>query len=138
MKHFILGILSLVSFSLSAQNLPTLLSYEIDTMCNGDYDFALVHTIQVQDLDMDSTYLTVTSYDGADLYNVIPINPAYVPTATIRTFSIIADPGTGLSTGLNLSNIVFNITGNAVLDGGITSAQTISNVAVYGNLVSSF
>jgi hypothetical protein len=138
MKHFTLGILSLLTISASAQNLPTLVSYEIDTMCSNGNDFALVHTIKIQDLDMDSTYITIGTYDGADLYNVTAINPAYVPTATMRTFSIIADAGTGLSPGLNLSDITFTITGNPVLDGGITTGQVIDNVAVYGNLAATF
>lgn len=133
MKKFFtcISFLSILSFGF-AQNLPTLISYEIDTMCNTDYDFALVHNIQIQDLDGDSTYITMTSWDGGDFYNVSATSPAFVPGQTIRTFSITADAGTGLASGLNLSDMTFDIFGDVIVDGGSTNGVTISNVAAYG------
>lgn len=121
-----------------AQNLPTLVSYQIDTMCYGDYNFSVVHTIQVEDLDMDSTYLVLSSYNSTHLNSVTVHNPPYLAGQTIRTFYITADPGTGLSTGLNLSDIFVDIYGSVPNDLGFTGGVQLSGVSVYGMLGLSF
>lgn len=129
----------LICFGLSglAQNQPTLLGYEIDTICQSEIDFAIVHTIQIQDLDADSTYIVLTSWNGGHFYSITPVSPAFVPGQTIRTFSITADAGTGLLPGLNLSDIVFSAYGNITNDAGYTSGLTISNAAGYGYIATS-
>lgn len=132
MKKIITGLFCLTALSGVAQNTPTVVSYEIDTMCYGDYDHVLIYNIVVEDLDADSTYLTIMSYNAAKLNNVVASTPAYVPGNTLRTFTITADAGTGLSPGLNTDIIGVDIVGNIANDGG--AGFEPFNAYIYGFL----
>ncbi|MBK8924437.1 MAG: T9SS type A sorting domain-containing protein [Crocinitomicaceae bacterium] len=121
--------------SVYGQNLPTLTSFEIDTMCYSDYGHAIIKNIQVYDANADSTYITVNTYNTGYFYNLDVISPAYIPGQTTRTFSIVVDPGTGLlPNNLHLDNFIITITGNIANDGGVTTGVTIPGVAAYGYL----
>jgi hypothetical protein len=61
----------------------------------------LIYNIVVEDLNADSTYLNIVSYNAAKLNNVVASSPAFIPGQTLRTFTITADAGTGLAAGLN-------------------------------------
>ncbi len=115
-----------------SQNLPTLVGYQLDTMCNSDFDFAVVYDILIEDLDADSTYIYVDLWDGSDFLTVQAVNPPHVAGQTIRTFKILADASTGLSPGLNLSNMTISAYGNVTNDLGYTSGLTISGIPAYG------
>jgi hypothetical protein len=138
MKKLFSALLIAFSGYTLAQNLPTLVSYEIDTMCNSDYDFAFIKNIEVFDANGDSTYLQVSFIDPGDYVSYQVIEPTYVPGATTRIFSIKADPSTGLSPGLNLSNVIINIVGNPTNDGGITTGVNLSGASIYGNIPVTF
>jgi len=127
----IISFLSLTAICFS-QNLPTLLSWQVDTMCQSTTG-NVVHTIQVQDLDADDTYIIIDSYDPGDFVSVNTDNPAPVGGQLIRTFTFTATASTGLTPGLNLSNIAISIFGNVGNDGGYTT-ELITNVPIYGNL----
>jgi hypothetical protein len=128
-KLFFLGIL-FGALNSNAQNIPTVISYEIDTMCSDSYGHGLLYNIVVKDLDADSTYLTVMSFDGGDLANVEVISPPFIPGDTLRTFTILADAGTGLSPGLNISDIGVDVIGNTGPDGG--AGFTFLPAYIYG------
>ncbi|MEO9531482.1 MAG: T9SS type A sorting domain-containing protein [Crocinitomicaceae bacterium] len=131
-KILILPTLLLAGISFG-QNIPTMVSYTVDTLCDGDFNKQFI-TITVEDLDADSTYLT----------NVVPMNsvldvnagftiisPPYVPTETLRTFQIIGSANWGLPSGVNLEDIGVDIIGNSGNDGGAGYAQP-TGIPVYG------
>jgi trimeric autotransporter adhesin len=134
MKKILLSILVLASTgSAFSQSLPTLLGFEVDTMCNYDYGHRVVFNIQVEDLDADNTYISLFGVDGNILSNVTVSNPTFVPGITVRTFEITADPGSFLANNLNLTNIGIYIYGNIPADGGYTT-ENLDNIPVYGDL----
>ena len=130
-KRLLIVLVASIGITSYSQNLPTLLSYSIDTMCSYDSNYDIVHTIQVQDLNFDNTFITIDSYNPGHFVSVNVDNPPPVAGQAIRTFTITASPSTGLSPGLNLSDINITITGNTTLDGGVTTTS-INNVAIYG------
>lgn len=133
----ILCILIATSFA-SAQNAPTLVDWEIDTLCNGTTDTQVMN-IQIEDLDADSTWIQVTSYDFV-IYSFVAEDPAppLVGGQTIRTFSIYGMTGTGIPNGLNLSDIGINIYSDNGSDGTGPWPATITNAAAYGDMTLSF
>ncbi|MBL7896965.1 MAG: hypothetical protein JNJ99_00430, partial [Crocinitomicaceae bacterium] len=99
MKKLFPFLILFLSLNLKAQNLPTLMSYEIDTMCNSDANFSFIKNIVVFDANADSTYLMVSFADPGDYISVDVVSPPYVPGQTTRVFSIKGSPSTGLSPG---------------------------------------
>lgn len=133
MKNITFGFLLLFALGATAQNNPTLFSTgSVDTACYGDYNTTVRYNIVVSDIDMDSTYLTNFTYNGAILNGVDVINPPYVAGQTQRTFTIIADAGTGLLPGLNTTAIGFDIIGNVGNDPGIGTGTV--DAYAYGNV----
>lgn len=124
----------LLSFISIGQNSPTLLSYEIDTLCEGEFDKNVIN-IQVQDLDADSTWITIDFVPGIYSQVIADPAPALVGGQQIRTFSISGQTST-VGPGLNLADI--NITLHSSFTGESSTPAVISNSAVYGYVSVSF
>lgn len=125
---FSLLVLALAGWS---QSDPVLLSYEIDTLCNfgsGDH----VINIQVQDMDADSTTITINSYNTSLYAFMDTDNPVYSSGQTLRTFTFVATAQSTIPGGLNLSDINITIDSHNGSDNLVS--ETISNTAVYGDL----
>ncbi|UKN02656.1 T9SS type A sorting domain-containing protein [Paracrocinitomix mangrovi] len=129
----------LTSISASAQNLPTIASYEIvDTLCYSGYEKHFL-TVTIEDLDGDSTYLSGIGADLGyiDAQYMIVEEPPYVPGATLRTFKLKS-----ISTyfapidQLSEDNLLFYINGNSTADGGNTF-DGVGNIPLYGELTAS-
>jgi len=134
MKKFILLFSLFITTTLGlTQNKPTLLSYEIDTMCNNDFGVDVIHTIMVEDLDGDNTSLLINSYNAGFFSSVSADNPPPVGGQTVRTFTITASAGTGIAPGLNLSDFDISVYGNIGPDGGYLDTL-LQDVAIYGDL----
>lgn len=134
MKKIILVMCLLFATTIGlAQNKPTLLSYQIDTMCNGDFGVEVIHTIMVEDLDGDNTSLLINTYNTGWFASVSADNPPPIGGQTIRTFTITASAGTGLAPGLNLDDWSISVYGNIVPDGGYLDTL-LEDVAIYGDL----
>lgn len=124
-------LLSALSFG---QSVPTMVSYTVDTLCQGDTKQFM--TITIEDLDGDSTYLTNIMAQNFVLnqnagYQII--NPPYVPLETIRTFQIIGTAEFGLSTGVNLEDLTIDLVGNLTNDPGAGFCNP-TGIPVYGDV----
>jgi len=133
MKKLISCFLILSGFTSIAQNLPTIVSYTVDTLCENSYDERFI-TIIVEDLDADSTYIDVvtpnnTVLDGQMGFTVI--NPPYVPGETLRTIEVYGTSFWGNPSGLNMADVNFEIVGNLTND-GVEADYDINNIPVYG------
>jgi Secretion system C-terminal sorting domain len=134
MKKLALFIILLIAGTQAmSQSQPTLLSWEIDTLCDLTTDNQVIN-IQIEDLDMDSTWIFVYNYN-ATIYSFLAEDPAppLVGGQTIRTFTIYGSTGTGIPAGLNISDIEIQIFSDNGADGVIPN-DTIYNAAAYGDL----
>jgi hypothetical protein len=136
MKKIVTGLFCLLAVNGISQNVPTIVSFSTDTLCYGDYGQTLIYNIVVEDLNADSTYLNIVSYNAAKLNNVVASSPAFIPGQTLRTFTITADAGTGLAAGLNTDIVGVDLIGNTSNDGG--NGYTTFNAYIYGYLPLTF
>lgn len=133
MKNIFLAVLILSGAYSFSQTAPTLVSYELDTLCNGDY-YASKLKLIVEDLDGDSTYLSnlassntsyIDNYFIQD-YN-IPISP------TQREIKISLNAGFALLPGtVNLCDLTLTIMSDNVSPE--TIIETIVDAPAYGNI----
>ena len=97
-----------------SQTPPTVLGYEVDTICEYDYGYG-VYNLVIEDLNNDSTNILITGFgsfiDFASVYGP----STYDPGSSLRTFQIEVTSG-ALPPGVTLSSITINIYGGA-LDG---------------------
>lgn len=122
----------LSAFSSSAQNMPTVVSYQVDTLCANAWE-ELMLTITIEDLDGDSTYfMSVTNNDTYLAPSFIVIPPASFAGETQRTFQILANGGWGFGPGLNTASINIEVAGNANNDGGNLDTD-LNDMKIYGN-----
>ena len=121
------------ALSAGAQNLPTIVSYSVDTLCSNSQD-ALAITITIEDLDGDSTYFyDVSPNDTYTYYNGHVEGPATFSGETQRTFQIYLDGGFNYaSPGLNDASINILVEGNATNDGGYLD-QDLTDLKVYSD-----
>ena len=133
--------LLLCGLSGTTQNLPTINSYTVDTLCDGDF-IAKFLTITIEDLDGDSTYIDpflITTTNGFIDYQVgfTVVEPAYSPGATLRTFEIYGSANFGLPSGVNIESVNIDVAGNVTNDGS-TAILNVPDVPVYGMIDVSF
>ncbi|MBD3636768.1 MAG: T9SS type A sorting domain-containing protein [Crocinitomicaceae bacterium] len=138
-KNILPGFFLLLGFSGWGQNVPTVVSSTVDTLCYGSYDEVFL-TVVVEDLDGDSTYITnimeVYGYlDGGSGYTVTSLN--YSPGATQTTFEIKGSTSWSIPTGLYMETVNFDVVGNATNDGG-AGFETINNIPIYGDIPVTF
>jgi hypothetical protein len=135
-KSLILPSLFIAGISFG-QNLPTMVSYTVDTLCSGASNETFI-TLTVEDLDGDSTSLggTILPMNGfIDVNSAFTVvNPPYVPLETIRVFQIKASTFFGLPAGVNLEEVAIDLIGNTVNDGGTGSCQP-TGIPVYGEVL---
>ena len=133
MKTLIVIFTSLFAFGAFCQNVPTLHAVTFDTLCHDDNQEVFMH-VTVEDLDMDSTYISVITFNNTVLDNQIAIqvtNPPYIPTETLRTFTFSGTPFSGNPSGVNLASLNIEVTGNTDLD-GVEGDFDINDIPVYG------
>lgn len=131
MKKLLFATLLFCGVNAHSQNMPTIVSYTVDTLCSSDWQ-ELFLTITIEDLDGDSTYfMSVTNNDTylGTSFNVVP--PATFSGETQRTFEIYGDAGFGLANGFNLASINIEVAGNANNDGGNLD-QDLNDMVVQG------
>ncbi|MCB9223290.1 MAG: T9SS type A sorting domain-containing protein [Crocinitomicaceae bacterium] len=139
MKKILFTLLMFIAVNAISQNIPTLYSYTVDTLCEGDYQKQFV-SITLLDIDGDSTYIDVVTYNNAVLdvnggYTVN--NPPFVPGDTLRTITVIGDANWGLANGINLASVNFEIYGHPTNDpSGGANDFDINDIPVYGPLTS--
>ncbi len=134
LNYLIAAFVALTNFLSFGQNNPALISYVIDTTCDGYWGMTAVASVVVQDVNNDSTYINIISYDAALYINVYASTPAYVPGSATRIFEIYVDPLFGVPAGINLSDVDIEIVGNTALDPG-TTFTTLNALAVTPNPV---
>lgn len=128
----LLALLILCStFSSFGQSPPTIYSYTVDTLCQYDDSVRFI-TITIEDLDGDSSYIDVVTYndflmDGNQGYTVV--DPPYSPGATLRTFEVYGSTGFGLPNDLNLASVNFEI-----VSGLDNPDYDINDIPVYGDV----
>lgn len=127
---FILG-----GFAASAQTVPVIYSYTVDTLCDGDWNKRFI-SITLLDPDADSTYIDVVTYNNAILDGQQPItvvNPPFVPGDTLRTIEVYGSANWGLPVGINLANVNFEFYGHPTNDPfGGANDDDIMDIPVYG------
>lgn len=117
--------LGMVSF---AQTDPTLVSYQKDTICSDSYDYG-VYNLVVEDLDNDSTYINIVSYDSGLLgYTYVVVPDTYNPSSSLRTFKIEVYVNTSIPAGVTLTDIDIEIVGGSGDD--FTTFETLSGIGV--------
>lgn len=133
-KKLALVTLILSGLSVSAQNIPTIYSYTVDTLCDGDWNKKFL-TVTIEDLDGDSTYIgVVTNNDTYMSSSFTVVDPPYSSGATLRTFQIYGDAGFAMTAEIvNLASVNLEITGNLAND-GVEGDEDINDVPVYGYL----
>lgn len=113
-----------------AQNLPTIVSYDVDTLCADDQQ-ELAITIVIEDLDGDSTFFNAVTNNDTHLQNFTVIPPATFAGEQQRTFQILADGGWGFAVqNLNDASINIEVVGNISNDGGNLD-QDINDLKIY-------
>lgn len=131
-KLFILPLLALATISFS-QNVPTLASYVVDTLCHNDYNERFI-TLTVEDLDGDSTFISAITVNNTildDGMGFTVIEPDYVPGATIRVFEITGTPTWSNPSGVNMADVNFEVTGNLTNDGAVGN-ESVNDIPVDG------
>jgi len=135
-KLFFLSLLLIGGISFG-QSAPTLYSVEYDTLCDGDYDEVFL-TITIEDLDMDSTYISMGMSNSMIIDDqILPLSwdaPAYVPTETLRTFTVKGAASWGNPSGVNMGDITLEITGAIGVEGPPV-AINLTDVPVYGEVM---
>ncbi|MBK6952097.1 MAG: hypothetical protein IPH24_08625 [Crocinitomicaceae bacterium] len=137
MKKLLFGLILVISSTLWSQTPPVLVGWQVDTMCNSDYSFQIVHTIEVFDAEADHTTINIIGYDYSDFYYMSVDNPVYNAGENSRFFTIYADAGFGLSPGLNLSDVDIIISGNLAND-LVSTTAVITGLPIYGNIPITF
>jgi len=129
-KLVLLSGLSVGAISFS-QNLPTVVSYEVDTICELDFGYG-VYNLVIEDLDNDSTFITVTGFDaGLIAWTWVYVPASYDPGSSLRTFQIEVSANGSLPAGVTLSNLTIQIEGSGLggIDAGVTTT-TLNNIGV--------
>jgi hypothetical protein len=134
MKKLFTLIAVVLGTSAMAQNLPTLHSYTVDTLCDGAWDTYFI-SITLEDLDGDSTYIDVVTPNNAVMDSQGPftvINPPYTGS-TLRTIEVYGTASAGLPSGVNLADVNFEFYGHPINDpqGGASDVD-ITDIPVYG------
>ena len=115
-----------------AQNMPTVVSYDVDTLCADSYN-ELAITIVIEDLDGDSTFFQSVSNNDSHMNNAYVVGPATFAGETIRTFYVYCDGGWGYPLAdVNDASINILVEGNANNDGGYLD-QDITDLKVYSD-----
>lgn len=128
-----LSFIGIMLFGLNAmaQNVPTIVSYDIDTICESDFQ-ELMMTIIIEDLDGDSTFFNaVTNNDSFFGPGFTVIEPATFSGETQRTFQILGDPGSGLVSGINVASVNIEVEGNVTSDGAVLDID-INDAKIFG------
>ncbi|MFT4602303.1 MAG: hypothetical protein ACI857_002489 [Arenicella sp.] len=124
---------STISFGQSA---PTLYSVEYDTLCNNDIDKIFI-TITIEDLDMDSTYISNVVLNNLVLDGNSPGTvvspPTWTGTETLREFTVTGTPNFN-SSGLFMADVTFEVTGAIGVEGPPVNIN-LTDIPVYGEYI---
>lgn len=112
-----------ISFS---QNLPTVVSYEVDTICELDYGYG-VYNLIIEDINNDSTYIYISGTDPLIAWTNVVVPATYDSGSSLRTFQIEIST-TSLPPGVTLGYLNIEIYGGGS-DVGYT-AETLNGIGL--------
>lgn len=111
-----------------AQTSPSLISYELDTICEDSYGNGVFNLV-VEDVDNDSTYIEVTYVDPSLVgYTWVYVPDTYDPGSSLRTFQIEIYANLGIPPGVSLTSMDITIYGGGLDD--FPTYETLNGVAV--------
>lgn len=110
------------------QDSPTLVSYELDTICEGNYGLGVFNLI-VEDINNDSTYIEVTYVDPSLVGSTwVYVPDSYDPGSSMRTFTIEIFANYGIPAGVSLTDMDITIHGGGLDD--FPTYVTLNDIAV--------
>lgn len=110
-----------------SQDLPLLVSYEVDTICELDYGYG-VYNLVVQDDNNDSTYIVVTGMDPILAWANVIVPATYDSGSPFRTFQIEIGTSSPPLPGVTLGFLNIEIYGSGS-DVGYTT-ETLNGIGV--------